>query len=62
MPSPDVLVAYIDPVSGSILLQAIVAAGVGALAFFRRSIGGFFRRLRRRGRAGGATLPRKPAE
>jgi hypothetical protein len=38
---PDLLVAYIDPISGSILLQTIVAAGVGALAFFRRSISGF---------------------
>lgn len=29
---------YIDPVSGSIALQAIVAGIVGGLAFFRRSI------------------------
>lgn len=29
---------YIDPVSGSIVLQALVAGVVGGMAFFRRSI------------------------
>lgn len=37
---------YIDPVSGSIVLQALVAGVVGGVAFFRRSIAralrGFF--------------------
>jgi hypothetical protein len=37
--------AYIDPVSGSILIQAVVAAGAGAVAFFRRSIWGVIRRV-----------------
>jgi hypothetical protein len=37
--------AYIDPVSGSILIQAIVAAGAGAIAFFRKSIWGVIRRF-----------------
>ena len=32
------LLAYIDPVSGAILLQVIVAGIVGCVAFFRRSI------------------------
>ncbi len=32
------LPAYIDPVSGSILLQVIVAAIIGCVAFFRRWI------------------------
>ena len=30
--------AYIDPVSGTILLQLIVAGFVGCVAFFRRTI------------------------
>jgi hypothetical protein len=37
--------AYIDPVSGSILIQAIVAAGAGSVAFFRRSIWAIVRRF-----------------
>jgi hypothetical protein len=37
--------AYIDPVSGSILIQAIVAAGAGTVAFFRKSIWAIVRRL-----------------
>ena len=35
--------AYIDPVSGSILIQAIVAAAAGSVAFFRKSIWRVFR-------------------
>ncbi|HYV85395.1 MAG TPA: hypothetical protein VFB49_05755 [Patescibacteria group bacterium] len=37
--------AYIDPVSGSILIQAIVAAAAGTVAFFRRSIWAVVRRF-----------------
>ena len=37
MPTDGIL-AYIDPASGTLLLQALVAAGIGAIAFFRRSI------------------------
>jgi hypothetical protein len=40
-----VALAYMDPVSGSILIQAIVAAAAGSVAFFRKSIGRMFRRL-----------------
>lgn len=36
---------YIDPVSGSIVLQAVVAGVVGSLAFFRRSIARVFRSI-----------------
>ncbi len=36
---------YIDPVSGSIVLQALVAGVVGGVAFFRRSIARMFRGL-----------------
>ena len=37
--------AYIDPVSGSILIQAIVAAAAGTVAFFRKSIWAIVRRF-----------------
>jgi hypothetical protein len=35
------MLAYIDPASGTLLLQALIAAGIGGIAFFRRSIWGF---------------------
>ena len=47
--------AYIDPVSGSILIQAIVAAGAGTVAFFRKSIWAIVRRVT--GRKDGTTPP-----
>lgn len=37
--------AYIDPVSGSILIQAIVAAAAGTVGFFRKSIWAVVRRF-----------------
>jgi len=40
-----VSLAYIDPVSGSILIQAIVAAVAGTVAFFRKSIWRVIRRF-----------------
>ena len=30
--------AYIDPVSGTILMQAIAAAAIGVVGFFRKSM------------------------
>lgn len=36
------LLGYIDPASGSLLLQIVIAGFVGALAFFRRSVFHFF--------------------
>jgi hypothetical protein len=45
------LFAYIDPGSGSLLLQAILAAVISVPFFFRRTIGGALGRLRRRPRA-----------
>jgi hypothetical protein len=42
--------AYIDPGSGSLLLQAILAAVISVPFFFRRTIGGALGRLRRRPR------------
>jgi hypothetical protein len=38
--------AYIDPGSGSLLLQAILAAIISVPFFFRRTIGGALSRLR----------------
>jgi hypothetical protein len=43
--SPLSLLAYIDPVSGSILLQAIIAAFIGGVAFFRKSLWGITNRF-----------------
>jgi hypothetical protein len=40
--------AYIDPMSGAIVLQLIIAAIAGTAAFFRRSIWGCVRCLFRR--------------
>ncbi len=40
------ILAYIDPGSGSLLLQAFVAGLLAIPFFFRRTIGGFVARLR----------------
>ena len=39
------LFAYIDPASGSILLQVIIAGALGAFGYFFRPIWRFFRML-----------------
>ena len=39
-----VRLAYIDPVSGSILIQTLVAAVAGGAAFFRKSLWALFKR------------------
>jgi hypothetical protein len=36
---------YIDPMSGTILLQVLIAAAIGTVAFFQRSIWGVVRRI-----------------
>jgi hypothetical protein len=38
--------AYIDPGSGSILLQFLFASAVGALIYFRKFVGAIVRSLR----------------
>lgn len=48
MADNGLLLAYIDPISGSIVLQVIIAAGVGTLAFFRRAIARVLERFFRR--------------
>ena len=40
--------AYIDPVSGTLLLQLLIAGVVGTIAFFRRTVWGFVTRVVRR--------------
>lgn len=40
------ILAYIDPGSGSLLLQAILAGLLSIPFVFRRTIGGFIHRLR----------------
>ena len=37
-----VRLAYIDPVSGSILIQTLIAAVAGGAAFFRKSLWALF--------------------
>ena len=50
------LLAYVDPVSGTIILQLIIAGAVGTVAFFRRSIGRALRSVARLwGRGGSPT-------
>lgn len=38
------MLAYIDPGSGAMLLQFIIAAVVGCVAYFRKAIFGLFRK------------------
>jgi len=40
--------AYVDPVSGAMLLQLIVSGVTGFALVFRRSVGGFFRKIMRK--------------
>lgn len=60
--TPTILLSYIDPVSGSILLQVILAGIIGCIAFFRRSIWGLFRMVfRRRGAGDDSASGERPA-
>lgn len=36
---------YIDPMSGTIILQVLIATAIGSVAFLRRSIWGVVRRI-----------------
>ena len=38
IPESLVIVAYIDPMSGAVLIQLIIAVAVACVAFFRRTI------------------------
>ena len=41
-----IVFAYIDPGSGSILLQFLLASAVGAVFYFRRFVSSLFRAMR----------------
>ncbi len=51
----DLFVAYIDPGSGSLIIQAVIAGLVAVPFFFREQIGRFVRFVRRGGNDGGPT-------
>lgn len=46
---PEAAYAYLDPGTGSILLQALAAAAIGAGVFWRRILG-FFKKMNSAGR------------
>lgn len=49
--------AYIDPVSGSIILQALIAGFIGAVAFFRKTIRNVASKIWRKNSSDGAQSP-----
>jgi hypothetical protein len=56
----DALVAYIDPGSGSLIIQAVIASVVAIPFFFRQHIGRVVRMIRRDGSAVDAAPPVPP--
>jgi hypothetical protein len=42
----DMILGYIDPGSGSVVLQMLIAGAIGSLAFFRGYLTKFFRSFR----------------
>jgi hypothetical protein len=53
----DHLLAYIDPGSGSLLLQMLLAAALSVPFFFRRTIAGAWQRVRGVRSRGGSGPP-----
>ena len=51
------LLAYIDPGSGSMLLQVILAGVLAVPFFFRRTVSDVWHRIRGNGNAAGAQQP-----
>lgn len=49
------VLAYIDPGAGSLIIQAIIAAVVSVPFFFRNAIRNMFGRFRRKPAGGGAS-------
>jgi hypothetical protein len=43
---PDGILAYIDPGSGSLIIQAVIAGLLAVPFFFRRTIGDLWHRVR----------------
>ena len=56
----DALAAYIDPGSGSLIIQAVIASVVAIPFFFRQHIGRVVRMIRRDGPADDAATPVPP--
>src|SRR6478672_6106995 len=56
----DALAAYIDPGSGSLIIQAVIATIVAIPFFFRQQIGRVVRTLRRDGPADETATPVPP--
>ena len=56
----DALAAYIDPGSGSLIIQAVIATIVAIPFFFRQQIGRVVRTLRRDGPADETATPIPP--
>ena len=56
----DALAAYIDPGSGSLIIQALIATIVAIPFFFRQQIGRVVRTLRRDGSADESATPVSP--
>ena len=56
----DALAAYIDPGSGSLIIQAVIATIVAIPFFFRQQIGRVVRTLRRDGSADESATPVPP--
>ena len=54
------LLAYIDPGSGSLVIQAVIATLVAVPFFFRQQIGRVVRTLRRDGSADESATPVPP--
>jgi hypothetical protein len=44
----DLMLAYIDPASGSLIIQAVIATVIAVPFFFRQQIARFVRMIRRR--------------
>ena len=51
----DLMLAYIDPASGSLIIQAVIATVIAVPFFFRQQIARFVRVIRRRDENTGAT-------
>ena len=56
------LLAYIDPGSGALMVQALVAGAVGAFVFCRQMITNFTSKLFGRGRSDAASTSQNSAQ
>ena len=56
----DIMLAYIDPGSGSLIIQAVIATVIAVPFFFRQQIARFLRTVRREDKAGTGSTPSDP--